>query len=141
MEKLHVGCFWECVGKRRMKQMAPLRLSSATQLLCKHIWIIIPQMAALLRKCYANILRNFCPLVRWTLFLIVHTGDSQQANKERRLQFRGVNSDFVLFATSKNIFCDIRKNTPKSYEMGLSPSPPSTENVQSFATFSYCCTP
>ena len=33
-----------------------IRLSSATQLLCKHIWIIFPQlqMTALLRKFYAD---------------------------------------------------------------------------------------
>ena len=36
----------------------------------------------------------------------------------------GVNSYFVLFSSSKNSFCDIRKNTPKSYRMGLSSPPP-----------------
>ena len=39
-----------------------------------------------------------------------------------------------LFQTE--IFCDIRENTPKSYEMGLSP-PPHTEKVRSFVTFFY----
>ena len=33
--------------------------------------------------------------------------------------FWGVISDFVLFSSSKNSFCDINKNTPKSHGMGL----------------------
>ena len=31
--------------------------------------------------------------------------------------FWGVNSDLGLFSSSKNCFCDIRKDTPKSYGM------------------------
>ena len=41
--------------------------------------------------------------------------------------FWGVNSYFCANFINQNSFCDIRENTPKSYEMGLNPLPPLTE--------------